>query len=180
MKCLTFKLTFRSTAKTKIFTSTMTAEVTLHYDPDDMTISGEGPLVNEAFDFESGACSVTNIPGGGTFKVFDMDFDVVDEIVNQTAAVGKVRDLALNYYPGNSSESATLRCAGTGPVTIPPFPAWTGAYGANHLAEVNGTGMVTTRWELVGGELFAEKSWSKNVGGVDEGGSFELRHTPGA
>jgi hypothetical protein len=61
-----------------------------------------------------------------------------------------------------------------------PLPAWTSAFLATHIDEVTDTGWITVDWDILGGELFAEKEWDLTNAEVSEQGSFELHHTPGS
>ena len=184
--CLTFKLKLESTGTLDAgdggYKSTVTSEVTLHFDPDTHKIKGEAPLVNTAFKFNS-PCGATSIKGGGTFEVGNLrvltarpdQFDS-DEL-----------NFMMSYLPGGTSESAKINVCGSsgGPLALPPFPAWTATFLATHKAELdtdgaNGGGYIAIDWEVFGDEYFAKKEWIKESGNIIEVGTFKLYHVPGA
>ena len=185
VKCLTFRLEFESTGSLNeptslSFESTVTSEVELTFNPDDLTIGGEAPLVNENVEFvyPSSACSVTSsVRGGSVFKAFKLT--ILDE---PDDAYGHVRDFVLSYFPGITTESYESECeSGYGPVVqMPtmPMPAWFTAFGT-HANEMDASGFVAVEWEIIGDDLFAEKEWTKESGSLAESGTFELHHTPG-
>ncbi|HEX9595434.1 MAG TPA: hypothetical protein VF982_01030, partial [Anaerolineales bacterium] len=165
------------------YDSTVTSEITLRFNADDLKISGEAPLVNTEYEYRFAGCNVSSTRGGGTFAVFDLIYEDVPgasgEYNSGPAAFGHITDFSLNYHPGLSTESATVNCPNImGALTI-PLPAWTTAYIATHIDEVGETGWITRDWEILGGELFAEKEWDLVNAQISEEGSFELHHTPG-
>ena len=185
--CLTFTLEFESTGIADIsgggYESSVSSELILRLDPDALMISGEAALVNEDFEFSMPNCSAESTRGGGTFSVFDLSFDFAagasSEYDSGPEAFGHVSEIALNYHPGITSESATVTCANMGSLSM-PLPAWTSAFLATHIDEVTDTGWITVDWDILGGELFAEKEWDLTNAEVSEQGSFELHHTPGS
>ena len=183
VKCLTFRLEFESTGSLSepsslSFESTVTSEIELTFNPDDLTIGGEAPLVNESVEFTlASPCSVTSSArGGSTFKVFKLT--ILDE---PDDAYGHVRDFVLSYFPGITSESYESECpSGYGPVVALPtlqMPAWFTAFGT-HADEMDASGFTAVEWEIIGDDLFAEKEWTKESGSLAESGTFELHHTP--
>ncbi len=189
IKCLTFRLDFESTGRADgggggWYESSVTAEITLRFDADDLKISGEGPLVNTEFEFPNPNCKVTNTRGGGTFAVFDLGYEdapgASGEYDSGPAALGHISDFSLNYHPGTTTEHAFFEdCGVNAPDTNFDGPFWTALYINAHLDGFSETGWTTIDWEISGGELFAEKEWSLTSGVVTEEGSFELHHTPG-
>ena len=185
-KCLTFRLELESTGTMDLsgsgYDSTVTSEITLRFNADDLKISGEAPLVNTEYEFRMAGCNVTSTRGGGTFAVFDLIYEAApgasSEYNSGPAVFGHITDLSLNYHHGNSTESATANCPNMGPLTL-PLPAWSAAFIVTHIDEVGETGWITRDWEMQGGELFAEKEWSLANAEISEEGSFELHHTPG-
>jgi len=191
IKCLTFRLEFESTGTLDAggggYESTVTSEIMLRFNPDEGEngiLSGEAPLVNEAFEWfwPCGATSVRG--GGGPFKVFNLE--ILEAPYDKLDPLGKVRDFILFYLPGNTSESATTNiCGSAGSLPIPPFPAWTAAFLATHIDEmesgssISDAGFLTADWEIFGDEYFAKKEWIKEAGEVVETGTFKLYHTPG-
>ena len=185
-QCLTFTLNFESTGTADIsgggYESSVTSEITLRFDANTLKISGEAPLVNESYEFTMPNCNTQSTPGGGTFAVFDLIFDYAPgasaEYDSGPEAFGHVVDFKLNYHPGNTTENASITCPNTG--TLPmPLPAWTSAFLATHIDEVTEAGWISVDWDLLGGELFAEKEWDLTNAEISEEGSFELHHTPG-
>ncbi len=185
VQCLTFKLTFDSSGTVKSaegggYASTVTAEVTLRFNPDENAIRGDAPLVNTAFEWFVPVCNATGVlGGGGPFQVLGLKIltegsDAPDQPVN----------FAMSYLPGDTSESATLSCPDGPPVQLPTRPWWTELFVVTHEAELDaqgqvGGGYVSIDWEVFGDELFATKEWTKQVDEFAESGAFQLFHTPG-
>jgi hypothetical protein len=191
IQCMTFRLEFESTGTLNAggggYESTVTSEITLRYNPDEGEngiLSGEAPLVNEAFEWFA-PCGATSVRGGGgPFKVFNLE--ILEAPYDRLDPLGKVRDFILFYLPGNTSESATMNiCGSAGALPIPPFPAWTATFLATHIDEletasaISDSGFLTADWEIFGDEYFAKKEWIKEAGEVVETGTFKLYHTPG-
>lgn len=187
IKCLTFKLQFASTGELDAgsggYTSTVTSDLTLRFHPEEFSIDGMADLVNTDFDFRM-PCPATNIPGGDVFVVFKLSYEVEggepDEDGNYPDAA--VSDMRLVFMPGVTTESAIVHaCKDMGEYTVPPFAAWTQTWIANHIGDFDATesGYLATDWEMSGGDLFAEKEWSRAEGPVSEEGTFKLYHTPG-
>ncbi len=186
VKCLTFKLNFESTSTVNTvggggYESTVKSEITLRFNPDELTIKGEAPLVNEDFEFFLPVpdCVATGVRGGGTFKAFRLE--ILDEADDK---YGHVRDFKLSYLPGNTSESASIACPDGAPVTIPAGPFWTGAFVVTHFDELDssspeGEGYISADWEILGAEYFAKKEWIKEDEDFVEAGTFKLYHRPG-
>lgn len=193
IKCLTFRLEFESTGTFDAGTgdgsgydSTVTSELIMRYSPEQGFILGAiAELVNTDFEFRFADCSVTSATGGGVFSVlalsYEFAFGAADEDGNYPDA--GISDLRLVYMPGNTSESYTINpCDPMGAIQVPLFPAWTLAFMAAHHGEFTGGGFEAVDWEILGGELFAEKEWSlasTQGDGLTDVGSFELYHTPG-
>jgi hypothetical protein len=186
VQCLTFKLKLESTGTVDAadggYESTVTSEVTLRFDPDADTISGDAPLVNTAFTFKS-PCGATSVKGGGDL--------VVNKLRILTARPDQFEsrdlDLLLSYMPGPTSESAKIKICGSsgGRLPIPPFPAWTSTFLATHIAELDtdgasGGGYIALDWEVFGDEYYARKEWIRETRNIVEAGTFKLYHTPGA
>ena len=181
VKCLTFKLQFESTGTTELYESTVKSDITLRFNPDDFTISGEAPLVNTNVEFfVPDGCTSTSIRGGGTFNAFKLI--IFDETDDQ---YGHVRDFTLSYFPGTTSESASFVCPGDPEVVaFPAFPAWTTAFYDTHIEEYDpgstvGEAYLSADWEIFGDEYFAKKEWIKEAATAVEAGTFKLYHTPG-
>jgi hypothetical protein len=185
IKCLTFNLKFESTATMRTpegggYESTVTSDITLRFDPDADKISGNAPLVNEAFEWFVPVCDVTSIlGGGGPFEVINLAIlsAQADETHGDT-------NFLLSYVPGETSESATVSCPDGPPVTMPAGPYWTGMFVTTHQAELDttfrfGGGYIAIDWEVFGDEYYAKKEWIKDDGEAVEAGSFKLYHTPG-
>jgi hypothetical protein len=197
IKCLTFKLAFESTATFTLpgggWTSTVSSEMTLRYDPDEDRISGEAPMVVEDFRYVAPPhCTATNYRNeGGTFKVFNMAIliDKPDALGGGgwVDVTGWEVNLLLAYFPGLSSASYDLVCQG-GTVSVPASAAWTSGFVATHQAEFatrshempSDAGYLSLDWEVFGNEYFAKKEWIKESSTHVDAGAFKLYHTPGA
>jgi predicted small lipoprotein YifL len=178
--CLTFRLEFESTGSEHTpegggYESTMTSEITLRFDPDERIIKGEAPLVNEAFEYFLPVCTATGVPGGDTFRAFNLEIlSVPDD------SYGHVSALNLIYHPGNTTESATITCPDGPPVNIPASPFWTGAFLGAHADELFDEGFLGADWEIVpGDEHVATKEWDVQIEDFSEAGTMDLYHTPG-
>ena len=194
--CLTFRLELESTG-TAIFQgagsweSSVTSEVTLRFDPDELKVKGAGEYINTDYELQMDECSAAETPGGGSFDVYELR--VLTAKPDQFSDPGFVTDDGLEvnflmaYFPGISSERAIVTCpSGPGvPPDIFPFdaPAWSVAFLDAHVPELVTEGLIAIDWEVHGGELYAEKEWDL-VGAADplasEEGNFKLFHTPGA
>lgn len=188
IKCLTFRLKFESTATVDDgegggYESSVTSELILRYDPKAGFILGAvAPLVNTEFEFFS-PCGGTSIPGDGVFAVLGMTYEVEggDPDENGNYPEAGVSDIKLVYSPGNTSESGTINnCWGASvPIVL---PAWSTAFLATHLHELDEGGWVAIDWEILEDELFAEKEWnlvSIEDAVIKEEGTFKLYHVPG-
>ncbi len=186
IKCLTFKVKLESTGILDVddggYESRVTSEVTVRFDPDSSKISGDGPLVNEEFEFRS-PCGATSITGGGTFEVVNLKILVArpDEFNPDDV------NFLLTYMPGATSESAKIKICGSSgpPLALPAFPAWTSTFLATHINELDtsgefGGGYAITGFEILGDEYFAKVEWIKESGQIVEVGTFKIYHTPGA
>ena len=216
-QCLRFELEFTSTAEVSgadgTYTSVVRARVPIRVDPLGYAVgssgfTGKSALTNDLFEFDVPDCGVENRRGGGTFRVETLKWVVeFNDKENVQNALGHVKDLALVYFPGATTESAILTCYGRS-FTIPPAPWWTAAFMVAHQDEMmggpdqspqvptvsgliegmsppsfddGGAAFVTTGWTIVGGELYATKEWVlAGDGGVTEEGSFSLYHRPGS
>lgn len=192
--CLTFRLEFESTGTLDAgeggYTSTVTSEVMLRFDPEGLIISGEAPLMNEEFEYRA-PCGATGIPGGGgTFEGLSLAYvgapGASGEYDSGPEALGHVRDFDFFYMPGETSESAQIKICGTAnSLPLPPFPAWTSTFLATHIDELvmgaseSDSGYKSSEWEIRGGEYFARKEWIKEAGQIVEAGTFKLYHSPG-
>ena len=193
VKCLTFRLEFESTGTLDAggggFTSSVTSEITLRFNPDDFTISGEAPQVVEAYEFHLPSCTVSNyVTEGGTFKVFRLT--IVEAPYDRLDPLGKVHDFKLSYLPGITSASYDITCPPGGTIHQPPGgAAWMTAFLATHIDEMatgvsdpaigSDAGVITMDWEIFGDEYFAKKEWMKEAPNIVEAGTFMLYHTPG-
>ena len=130
-KCLTFDLQFESQGVFDDggnggYDSSVTSKVKLRFNPDDLKMSADAPLVNTAFTFKISDCTVTSNRGGGTFNVINMG--IVPDKKSPTDELGYVRDFKLNYFPGKTSESFSVKCPDQGAFNVPSAPLWTGIY----------------------------------------------------
>lgn len=184
--CLTFRLEFESTGRYDIedggMVSSVTSELILRYNPEKGFILGAvAELVNTEFEFYSSFCDVTSIPGGGVFATLGMSYELEPDANGILSDIG-VSDIKLTYMPGNTSESGTVNCPDSAPFPLLTTALWTAAFMDTHHDELDIGSFQAVDWEMVGGDLFAEKEWSKTSGstaGVSEVGSFKLYHAPG-
>ncbi|MBA4385729.1 MAG: hypothetical protein C0410_13410, partial [Anaerolinea sp.] len=184
-KCLSFELVFSSTGTFDAgdgegYSSTVTSTVKMQFNADVVRIAGEAPLVNSDFVYRMNDCSVTSDRGGGSFNAMDMGYTIQENI--PPGQVGKVTDIDLVYYPGNTSESFTVKCEDSPPYTAPPSPLWTGVYLVTHQFEMDQAkgGFTMQDWEVLGNEYFAKKEWTTEYPdvGLIEVGTFKLYHRP--
>ena len=184
-KCLTFEMKFESQGDFDDgggggYTSSVESTIKLQFNTEELTMKGQAPLDNTAFDFVVTDCSVSSTPGGGTFEAIALSY--VPDAKSPTDLVGYVRDFKFFYYPGNTSESFTVHCEDSPPYTSPPSPLWTGIYLVVHQGEMSQTegGFVLEDWEILGGEYYAMKEWIKGDAGLGltEAGTFKLYHLP--
>ncbi len=183
-KCLTFELRFSSQgvfdADGGGYDSSVESKVKIVFNPDDLKFTGSAPLVNTAFEFKEDGCPITSNRGGGTFQL--MDFGYVPGEATKYNPLPHVKDFTLIYFPGNTSETFTMRCPDQTPFTSPPSPMWTGIYMITHVGEMSEErgGFVMTDWEVTGGEYYAKKEWitADADSNVTEAGNFKLYHRP--
>lgn len=185
-RCLTFELQFHSEVNMDDgegggFTSVVESKVNLQFNPDEMIIKAEAPLVNTDFEFRTPGCSVTSNRGGSTFEA--MDFSFTPDTHSPTEELGYVRDFKLIYYPGNTTESFAVTCEGNPPFTSPASLFWTGTYLITHEGEMSQSegGIIADNWEVFDGdEYLAKKEWiTEEAGeGITETGTFKLYHKP--
>jgi len=183
-KCMRFELQLHSEGHFDDgggggYDSTVESKAILQFNPDDLTLRGEAPLVNLSFEFKVPSCNVTSQRGGGTFTAVSLAYEL-----NNTAAVGSnssIRDFTLVYFPGNSSESATVACEDNPPYTFPSSPLWTGMFLVLHESEMDqqAGGFVAKGWDMQSGDYLAKKEWILEDGlGITEVGTFKLYHRP--
>ncbi len=186
IKCQTFRLEFESTGKLSVpdggYSSSVTSTLVLRYNPEKGIILGAvAELLNTGFEFFSPYCNITSVPGGGVFSVLGMTYEIETNSNGPSTDIG-VTDIKLIYMPGNTSESMIATCPDAGSVSWPPNPLWTAAFVETHRDEMEEGGFAAIDWDMVGGDLFAEKEWSLTGSmntGVSEEGSFKLYHAPG-
>lgn len=184
-KCLSFELVFSSSATFDAgdgegYDSTVTSTVKMHFSTDTLRITAEAPLVNSSFVYKMNDCSITSNRGGGTFSAIDMGYTVQENI--PPGQVGKVTDMNLIYYPGNTSESFTVKCEDSPAFTAPASPLWTGVFLVTHQFEMDQAkgGFTMQEWEVMGNEYYAKKEWTTEYPeeGLIEVGTFKLYHRP--
>lgn len=184
-KCLSFELVFSSSATFDAgdgegYDSTVTSTVKMHFSTDTLRITAEAPLVNSSFVYKMNDCSITSNRGGGTFSAIDMGYAVQENI--PPGQVGKVTDMNLIYYPGNTSESFTVKCEDSPAFTAPASPLWTGVFLVTHQFEMDQAkgGFTMQEWEVMGNEYYAKKEWTTEYPeeGLIEVGTFKLYHRP--
>ncbi len=189
VKCLTFRLELESTGKLDIpfggWTSTVEAAITIKYRAEPVgLIGGHGEYVNTSYSLVMGDCGTTTTPGGGTLAVLGLLYEVEAGAPDANGGYpdAGVTDLTLVYSPDNSTEKATVSCPDSPPLAF-DIPAWSTSFFDAHVEMLDTGGLKETRWDVSGGELYAEKEW--DLPGVadphgSEKGSFTLYHTPGA
>jgi hypothetical protein len=185
-KCLTFELQFHSEVSVDSgygggYDSAVESKVKLQFNPDDISIKGQAPLVNTAFTFKVPECSVTSNRGGSTFEAISLAY--IPDTKSLTDTLGYVRDFKLIYFPEKTTESFTVACEDSPPYTSPPSPMWWGHFMPAHESELDMSsgGFLAADWEIFGGEYFAKKEWIKETHfGVSEVevGTFKLYHKP--
>ena len=183
-KCLTFELRFESQATFDDgegggYDSSVDSKVKLKFNPDDLSMKGQVPLVNNAFEFKVPGCNVNSVRGGDTFDVIGLG--IISDTKSPTDEIGYVRDFKMIYYPGNTKESFTVTCEDSPPYTSPPTPLWTGIYLVSHEGEMSQAdgGFIAENWEIFGNEYFAKIEWIKETSeGTVEAGTFKLYHKP--
>jgi hypothetical protein len=164
-KCLSFRVEFQSTGtfKDSNVTSIVSAKVKLKLDVDAGKITGSSALINTDFQMAIDGCSVTPKRGGGTMDVSGMSYKVL--FSSPTDYVGHVEDISMAYYPGITSESATISCEGV-TVPFPPSPIWTAIYIVAHYSEVDQTGAA--------GTAVKPEDIVAGLGGAGAGGGADL------
>ncbi|MBA4377049.1 MAG: hypothetical protein C0401_12880, partial [Anaerolinea sp.] len=162
------------------YTSSVTSTVKIQFNADEIRMRGQAPLVNKAFEFRTEGCAVTSNRGGGTFEAIDLGYTPQKNIPE--GELGKVIDFTLIYYPGNTSESFTIKCEDQPAFTAPASPMWTGIYLVTHQFEMSQAsgGFELKDWEVFGNEYFAKKEWITEYAseGLVEAGTFKLFHRP--
>ena len=182
IKCLTFKLEFESTSSYILGDgwsdeTTVTSEIILRYRPDINGIFMGAPALLVNVSNKLSTCitviSTVTAPDTGFFvnelRILPPAFD---------DPYGKV-DFVLNWLTGKSDGTGTADCGPIEGIKTFPITWW---FLLLHQDERDATTGVyaTTDWEFLGGELFAQKEWTKDDGtGMSEFGSFNLYHTPG-
>ncbi|HBX69389.1 MAG TPA: hypothetical protein DEH25_08390 [Chloroflexi bacterium] len=184
-RCLTFELQFHSEAnfdggEGEGYDSVVDSKIKIQFNPDEMKMRGQAPLVNTDFEFKVTDCKVTSNRGGDTFEAMDLSY--ISDTKSPTDALGYVSDFNLIYYPGDTKESFTVSCPDSGSYTSPATPLWTGVYLITHQGEMSMTdgGFIADDWEIFGDEYYAKKEWIKEDAGegVFESGTFKLYHKP--
>ncbi|MHB0987594.1 MAG: hypothetical protein ACYC3P_02890 [Bellilinea sp.] len=184
-KCLRFELEFHSEGVFDDgggggYDSTVESKTVLQFNPQDFSMKGKSALINTAFDFRVTGCAVTSNRGGGDFEVLDLA--IVPGETSTANPLGSVKDFNMLYFPGNTSEFASITCEDQPTYTMPPSPLWAGIFLPLHESELNFEkgGFEASGWEILGGEYFAKKEWTKNDASIDitEVGTFKLYHRP--
>lgn len=194
IKCLTFKLELESSAHVAlagwVSTSSVTAEVTLRFEPGTELIRGNAAYVNTKFKSTLPDCSIAATPGGAGIAVLGLVYEIAggapDADGNYPDA--DVSDFTLVYAVEPSTEHTVITCPNPpGPPSVIPgnFPVWSLCYYDGRSDQITTeTGLTERDWVVhPGRELLADKDWTKH--GQDnpqckETGSFEIHHTPGA
>ena len=183
-KCLRFELQFHSEG---IFddgggggyASVVEAKTIVQFNTTDLSMRGEAPLINQSYEFKLEGCSVTSQRGGDTFTVMSLAYD--PEPASAGKPQGSVRDFTLNYYPGNTKESATIKCEDQPAYPIPPAPMWSGIFLVLHESEMDmqAGGFVAKDWDIMSGDYLAKKEWVLDDDlGITEVGTLKLYHRP--
>jgi hypothetical protein len=141
-KCLTFELAFESDGNFDDgggggYHSVVKAKVPLRFVPEEMTIKGQAPLVNESFEFKAPDCSVTNNRGGSMFEGISLVY--IADTHSPSDELGYVRDYKLTYFPGVTSESFSVTCDDS-TYTSPPSGLWSGIFTVLHYPEADLSG----------------------------------------
>jgi len=177
-KCLTFELAFESDGNFDDgggggYHSIVKAKVPLRFVPEEMTIKGQAPLVNESFEFKAPDCSVTNNRGGSTFEGISLVY--IADTHSPTDELGYVRDFKLTYFPGVTSESFTVKCDDS-TYTSPPSGLWSGIFTVLHYSEADLSGSSGSQGPS---SLGAIPDMSGMLGGTDMGvPAFSLPQLP--
>jgi len=192
IKCLTFKLKLESTAHLNqagwTNASSVTAEVILRFNPEELLINGAATYENTKYESRIPECSVATTTGGGTIAVLGLLFDVEDgkPDANGDYPDAGISSYDLRYSVDNSGETAAITCPDGIALPASPYPVWSLCYYDARVDQIEiDSGLRQTEWDLhpAGEELLADKAWDK-VGIEDpscnEKGSFELHHAPGA
>jgi hypothetical protein len=190
--------------------SRVKAKIPLKFDSSQLRISGKSALINDEFKFKVPDCSVDSRRGGGDFTVMSMAYvpdthSPTDELgyvrdfkltyfpgatsESFTVTCPDSPSFALPPSPlwwglyivlhqselvvneadgGNKPDlSGMFTSDGGMPMIIPPQ-----GFGEQ--------GMLLEDWEVPAGELFAQKEWIKEDGGLGltEAGTFKLYHRP--
>jgi hypothetical protein len=183
-RCLTFELEFQSQASfdegSDGYDSAVESKVIIHLNLDTFSNQAQAPLVNTSFEFRTEGCSVTSNRGGSTFEVYSLAY--IPDTKSPTDELGYVRDFKLIYYPGNTTESFTVKCPDSISYTSPATPFWTGIYLVLHEPEMSqaDSGFIAENWEIFGNEYFAKLEWIKDDASlsITEAGTFMLYHKP--
>ncbi len=194
VKCLTFKLVLDSTANVGLMGwvsySTVTAEVTLRFQPSTELIRGDAAYVNTKFTSKMPDCSIATTPGGGRIAVLGLVYEIAGGAPDADGLYpdAGVSDFKLVYSVEPSTEHTVITCPNPpGPPSVIPgfFPVWSLCYyDARSNQITTETGLTERDWVIHrGDELMADKDWTK-VGQdnpqCSEKGSFEIHHAPGA
>ncbi len=111
-RCLTFELQFESQFSFHDgpdgYDSSVTSKIKIQFDPANLTWKGSAPLVNTAFEYKLDDCSVSSVRGGGTFEAMSLAY--ISDTKSPTDELGYVRDFKLVYFPGDTTESFTVKC----------------------------------------------------------------------
>ncbi len=191
------------------YDSVVRSKVPMRFSTADMKFTGQAPLVNESFDFRVKGCRVNSQRGGSTFHL--IDFKYVSDTRSPTDELGYVRDIELTYFPERTTETFTVTCPDSPPYSMPPSGLWWGIFLVTHFSELGSNtgginappvelleglsfgmgmmglpvnpeeGFIASDWEMLGGEYFARKEWTKEdaANGLIEVGTFKLYHRPG-
>ena len=192
IKCLTFRLKLESTSTLNqagwTHDSSVTAEVILRFNPEELLINGAATYVNTKYESYLPGCTTATTTGGATIAILGLVFEIES---GKPDASGRYPDAGvsaydLRYSVDNSGETISISCPDTGEVAVGPYPVWSLCYYDARLDQIDtDSGLSETEWNLhpAGDELLADKVWDK-VGIEDpeckEKGSFELYHSPGA
>jgi hypothetical protein len=191
------------------FDSVARSKVPIRFSTADMQFTGQAPLVNESFEFRVKGCRVDSRRGGSTFHL--NNFKYIADTRSPNDALGYVRDIELTYFPERTTETFTVTCPDSPSYSTPPSGLWWGVFLITHFSEVGGLsggisappaelleglgfgagmmdlpinpeeGLLASDWEILGGEYFAKKEWTKEntEAGIIEVGTFKLYHRPG-
>jgi hypothetical protein len=202
-KCLRFELVFESSVTVQSpfggeSRSEVEARVQITFVPDSAglgVLRGEAPLNNNAYDpGDFPGCTITGVPGGGTFTVGSLSWDA--SMHDPTNELGTLNDIHLRYSPGETTESDNMNCpTGAGHTES---PLWSPTYGGMHADEMSedfssaeGLGFggveefLAIGWEILGGDIYATREWTHSqsgsagrAGSAQEEGRFVLFHHP--